>query len=139
MRCILHKTKYINESFINWLISQKIKESLILHINPKKLKLLEIAFNNQYNLETKINFNKALIIAFNSLTYLETIGDFYIFFDQKIRYPKSDITIISILKFIDCGNMTTSGIRVFSNLFSEISNNPNKFYNMYMRQYGGWF
>lgn len=140
MRLLVQKNTTFTKNFVKWLI-KILQMELMSNVNIKKVNSLNLYINEVLSQRKDIkldsvNLNTALVVGVKHLTFYETDGYFCIHINPKTFYPGTKFRVYKFCEFINYGNLDIPGCNVFTNVFSNVADNLQTYYNIYSLERG---
>lgn len=133
---IIDEKQLLGLEFGNWLVKQ-VQQAILLRINPKKLKKWDKYFNDSEQYRSisgsDIKAEQIVLAGIDALQCVGTEGKLSIRIRPNQFVPNLDRVVIdTTCKLINYGNVSIQGYPIFSDTFTNISENIDEYIDMYV-------
>ena len=135
MKLVIKKSKYVDKRFIQWLLPH-IKYQLIKRLDNKHIAVFNYYLNKEDEFANKkINIKKILLLAIRTLRFYEYTDLFIICINEDLVVPEYDVTLGTLCRFLNYGNLNIKGYPIFTEAFNAVKINLKTYYKQYINNY----
>ncbi len=133
---IIDEKQVLGLDFGNWLVT-KVQQAMLLKIDPKKLKKWDKYFNDSEQYKSisgsNIKAEQIVLAGIHALHCIGIDGRLLIRIRPNQFVPNLDRVVVdTTCKLINYGNISIQGYPIFSDAFTNISENIDEYIDMYV-------
>lgn len=134
MYILLQNKKEYTNDFLNYVIKMMFMIGLgYLNNIKQKLPAMDVYINENYRLRRKLFSYQIIISGLKNIIFKRTDGDIILKIDDVTKIPyEPNITLVSVCKLINDGNMELEPTNIFKNVFSYVKENIDNIYERYV-------
>ena len=120
--------KQYSYRFCLWLRYRLLVE-IMSKVEKRPYELYESQVKELYGLE--INTYRTVKLIYNLFTINSDKDNYFIQLNPHKKYPKSDVTILSLLNLFNYGNLAMKGYMAISDTFEDVNANLGYYFRRY--------
>lgn len=121
--------------FATWLC-KRVQMLLMQRLVKRRLQHLDEFVDLQFGLpQGTVDVRKALVMSAQSLEVVKVGKHFAIQINKRLKYPSTRIPLAAICRLVSYGSLTTKGYTLFTDVFSQVADRLNEYYEEYVFEY----